>query len=133
MRHLYQARRNIYERLFAEVCLGLTGEQIAIMPYRFNSEAMVFNCGHKGEDKTIYFVNDKQHWKKVFSENSISSVMTSIISHETLHLVLTDIESDLTSLTLDIPFGEGKKYRRDYNGLFNYDKVFCKYWNGVWK
>ena len=104
---------------------------VTLFPQRMGErgEAFVTNCEHKTTDRNIYITSNIQHWKKISKTNDWAHIMTSVLSHEDLHLVITKIESDRVSATLDNMFGDGIEYRREYHGLCKLDYHFYRKWN----
>lgn len=107
---------------------------IKIFEFNFGgrTEGLVMNCGHKNDDRTIYIANNPRHWRKV-EKHGWELPMASLISHETLHLVLTEVDGDKTSVALDTIFGDGHDYKNEYHGLCKLNYYFYHKWNKVRK
>ncbi|MGH2574876.1 MAG: hypothetical protein ACRDFC_04145 [Ignavibacteria bacterium] len=82
-----------------------------------DAEAFVMTCEHHNFDETIYICNEPKHWKKVSRKQDWVDIMTCIVSHETLHFVITKTSGDVASLLLDNLFSDGELYKEDYHGL----------------
>ena len=89
------------------------------------------SCEHRKSDIAIYLIPDLEHWNKMSKKHDVIDIFTSVISHETIHLVLTKRVGDIYSVTLDSFFGDGHDYKREYHGLCNFNAVFYKLWNHV--
>lgn len=76
-------------------------------------------------EPTIYLCSDLRHWANLEQKFGWDVIMTSVISHETLHTVLSDIGEEQASEDLDILFNKGGgDYAEDYHGLCRFEEFF---------
>lgn len=104
---------------------------VTVFPYSigYRGEGFVANCGHRDSDATIYIAANIKHWRRVGKKHDWADVMTSFLSHETLHLAVTKVTDDKISMLLDNFFGDGEQYRREYHGLCKLAYHFYRHWN----
>lgn len=87
------------------------------------AEAYVYN-DEDDPDPTIFITGDLKYWAEKEVHHDWIDIMTSIISHETLHNVLLRICSNQTSAALDNLFGHGEAYSEEKDGLMKFDQHF---------
>jgi hypothetical protein len=75
-------------------------------------------------DKTIYLYNNLKSWAEYEMTQDIIDVMTSTLSHESLHIVLDIIGQQRASTMIDILFGRGDQHKEEYNGLCKFNEKF---------
>lgn len=79
---------------------------------------------YHGGDGTIYLWNNLKTWAKYEMTQDPIDVMTSTLSHESLHIVMDRIGECKASLKLDDKFGKGDEHKAEYHGLCKFDKYF---------
>jgi hypothetical protein len=68
------------------------------------------------------FISNYRSWKEYYSAGKIVQVISSLLSHETLHLTLNRF-SLLASAELDNLFGKSNNWHQYPHGLGDLDKV----------
>jgi hypothetical protein len=68
------------------------------------------------------FISNYKSWQEYSNEGRIAEIATSLISHETLHLIINKF-SFTTSAKLDNLFGRSNRWEKYPHGLGDLDKI----------
>ena len=68
------------------------------------------------------FISNYKSWQEYSTEGRIAEIATSLISHETLHLIINKF-SFTTSAKLDNLFGRSNRWEKYPHGLGDLDKI----------
>ena len=68
------------------------------------------------------FISNYRSWKEYYRAGNIVQIVSSLLSHETLHLTLNRF-SLLASAELDNLFGKSNNWHEYHHGLGNLDKL----------
>ena len=75
-------------------------------------------------DNTVYIYNNLRAWARYEMTQDPIDIMTSVISHEWLHLALSAIDEERAAVMLDIKFGQGDDHKAEYFGMCKFERYF---------